>query len=93
MIAYSAHRVLRSSYKRCAEEPSVEAKSQDVSEESNERPHNSDLTQCRDNTVAAAQDRGKWDTGRSLRELCPAIFELAAPLGINGNRAAEGQNE
>jgi hypothetical protein len=37
MVAYSAYRVLRSSYKRYAEEPSMEIKSEDVSEDSNER--------------------------------------------------------
>jgi hypothetical protein len=71
----------------------VEVKTQHVSEDSNERPHNPDLAQRRNNTIPSAQDRGKWDTGRRLRELCPTIPELAAPLGINGNCAAERQQK
>jgi hypothetical protein len=71
----------------------VEVKNQDISEDGNERPDYSDLTHRRSHAVPAIQDRGKWDTGGSLRELGPTITEPAASLRIDSNGAAEGQNE
>src|SRR5213079_2877836 len=85
--------VVTPSYKRRAEKSPVKVENQRVGEGSNERPHNPDLAHSRINPVPAAQDRRKWDAGGGLRELCPSVAEFAAPLGIDGNRAAERQQE